>query len=148
MTYFKRQYKLRKFIQLIKEILSYNDLATDRVQKNSFFERVKNIYFSKDDPLNDKNNLAVFPKATKNFNDSLANGHNIDSMKNNLGDFLKSEFDDYFDDLVDKKVLIPNTDNPPAYRLNHNSAMVYWIIGVGIILSFLWELFEIFFSKS
>ncbi len=148
MNYLHRQYKLRKFVQLLKYILSDKNLATDRMPKNTFLEKVKEVYFLKNEPLQNKENKLLFPRATNQFIESINNGHNIDSMRQNLNDFLDSEFGDYFNDLEDKKVLIPNGDNPPSYRLNHNSAWVYWIIGVGIILSFLWKFFEMFISKN
>lgn len=148
MNYLQRQYRLRKFIQLLKIILSDKNLATDRMPKNMFLDKVKEVYFSKNEPLQNKENKLLFPRATNQFVKSINNGHTIDSMRQNLNDFLDSEFGDYFNDLEDKKVLIPNGDNPPSYRLNHNSVMVYWIIGVGIILSFLWKFFEMFISKN
>lgn len=147
LKYLQRQCKLRGFVQLLKSILSDKNLATDRMPNNIFFEKVKEVYFSKNNYLQNKENKFLFPRATNQFINSINNGHTIDSMKNDLN-FLETEFNDYFNDLKDKKVLIPNKDNPSAYRLNHNSAMVYWIIGVGVIFSFLWKLFEIFSSKS
>ena len=84
MPYLQRQYKLQKFVGLLKFILSDKNLATDRIPKSAFFEKVKNIYFSKNEPLQDRKNKTIFPKATMQFTESLSNGHNIDSMKNNL----------------------------------------------------------------
>lgn len=110
------------------------------MQRDSYLEKVKCSYFSKIRPLENKNNKAVFPRATSQFIEAMGNGHTIDSMRKNLNDLLNSEFDSYFDDLIDKKVLISNHDNPLIYRLNHNSVMVYWILGIGVIMNFLWEM--------
>lgn len=144
MEYLHRQYKLQKFVQLLKFILSDANLATDRMPRDAFYERVKNVYFQESNPLESKRNQAIFPRATRQFNDSIQNGHTIESMRNNL-DFLRAEFDDYFDNLVDRNILISNNNNLPSFRLNHNSAMVYWVIGLGIFAGFVWQIVKMFY---
>jgi len=147
MDYFKRQYQLRKFVKLLKLILNEERLATDRMPRNIFYERIKDIYFQEQSPLESRCNKVVFPRATRQFNESVKSGHTLDSMKRNL-DFLKAEFDSYFDDLVDKNVLISNNDRPPSFRLNYNSAMVYWIIGLGTFIGLVWQIVKLFYPKS
>lgn len=131
---------------MLRLVLSDGNLATDRMSRDSFCEGVENAYFQELRPLESRRNKAVFPRATKQFIESVRNGHTPASMRDNLG-FLQSEFGDYFDDLVDKKVLISDNDNPPAFRLNHNSAMVYWVVGLGIFCGFVWKVAKIFFQK-
>lgn len=147
MDYLQRQYRLRKFVQLLKLILSDANLVADRMPKDAFYERTKSVYFQEPSPLESKRNKAIFPRATRQFNESVENGHTLVSMQNNL-DFLRAEFDDYFDDLADKKILIPNNDRPSSFRLNHNSAMVYWIIALGIFVGFVWQIAKMFYPKS
>lgn len=146
MDYILRQFRLHKFVQMLKSILNNPNLATDRMPKEIFYERIKESYFQETDPLESKRNKTIFPRATTQFEESIENEHTLASMEGNL-DFLRTEFDSYFDDLVGKDVLISNNDNPPAFRLNHNSAMVYWIVGFGIISGFVWQVIKIFFQK-
>ncbi|GEM_PF-6535698 len=147
MDYLQRQYRIHKFVQLLKSILSDRSLATDRMPKDAFYERTRDTFFQESNPLESKRNKAIFPRATRQFSEAIENRHTFDSMRNNL-DFLRAEFDDYFDDLVDRKVLASNSDRPPSFRLNYNSAMVYWIIGLGIFVGFIWRIAKMFYQKS
>lgn len=142
MDYLQKQFRLWKFVQILKRILNDPSLATYKLQRKSFYTRVRDGYFTKETPLEDKENNATFPVATRQFRDAAPNGHNLDSMRRNL-DFLRREFGDYFDQLVQEKVLIADNDYPPSYSLNHNSAKVYWIIGAMASASFLWGIVKI-----
>ncbi|HDY73016.1 MAG TPA: hypothetical protein ENH86_00380 [Candidatus Jorgensenbacteria bacterium] len=147
MDYLKRQFKLWKFVQILKEILNDLTLATYKLQRRSFYTRIKDYYFSRENPLEDKENKMTFPVATKQFKDAIPNGHNLDSMKRNL-DFLQREFGDYFDQLVQEGVLVSDNDYPPSYSLNHNSPKVYWVLGVMSTAALIWGIVKIFVSTE
>ena len=147
MDYLQRQFRLRKFVQILKKILSDSGLATHKLQRRTFYTRVKDYYFSKENPLNDKGNKIIFPIATQQFKGAIPNGHNFDSMKQNL-DFLQREFGDYFDQLVQESVIIPDSDYPSSFSLNHNSPKVYWVLGVMSAAALVWGIVKIFISTE
>jgi len=147
MDYLQRQFRLFKFTQLIKKILSNPKLTTYKMQRKSLYQKIVNYYFSKDNPLENKENKILFPIATKQFEDAIKSGRNLDSIKHNL-DFLQREFGDYFDQLVQEKVLMPDNDYPPSYSLNHNSSRVYWIIIVMGFATLLWYIVKIFINTN
>lgn len=140
MDYFKRQYRLWRFVQAIKLLFSNPNLATHELQKVALYGGIKNQFFSKTDPLNDGENRAIFPVAVAQFKEALTNGHRIESMKRDL-DFLQREFDSYFEELVQDRVLLANKSYPPSYRLNHKSSRVYWALGLMAATAFIWKVF-------
>lgn len=129
MQFLKRQYHLQNFIIKLKRIFDNPEIANNYVSRNWLYRRVVWDYFGKINPLEDKENIATFPWATSNFKKAAKNGHNLESMENNL-DFLKKEYDSYFEELLDKGVIKENKDTPPQYFLNRNSPRVYWEIVV------------------
>jgi len=139
MDYLERQYRLWHFVQLLKQILKDPNLATHKLQKQAFYKKITEYYFSKANPLADKKNKLMFPVATKQFKEAEQKGHNFDTMRKNL-DFLKREFEDYFEELIKREIVNSDGDNPESYSLNRTSFMVYWEIVVLASLRFLWKI--------
>lgn len=139
MEYISRQYRLWNFVRLLKFILSDPNLATHKLQKQAFYKKVTEYYFSGEKPLDDKKNILIFPVATEQFKKAEQKGHNLDTMKNNL-EFLTREFNDYFDELIERQIIKSDGDNPESYSLNRTSFMVYWEIGLFAILKFIYKI--------
>lgn len=146
MNYLKRQYGLWHFVRRVREIYDDSDLANNYLSKNQIYKKIVRNYFVKQNPLEDKENQATFPWGTKEFKNSIKNGHSLESMESNL-EFLKKEFDSYFEELLERKIIKENNDIPPQYFLNRNSHMVYWEIAALDIGKFFWEIVSVFKGK-
>lgn len=147
MNYLKRQYNIWYFTRMLLRIYENFHLANNYISRNQLYKKIVRDYFSKNSPLNNKENIAAFPWATKNFKDSIKNGHTLESMENNL-EFLKKEFDSYFEELLERKIIKADDDiSSPQYFLNRTSPMVYWELGILNFTKFLWNFLNLFKGK-
>lgn len=147
MNYLKRQYSLWHFVSRLKQIYDDPNLANNYISRNQLYKKIVRGFFSRKNPLEDKENKLIFNWGTKEFKDSLKNGHNLESMENNL-EFLKKEFDNFFEELLEKEV-IKADDDPysPQYFLNRTSPIVYWELGILNFTKIIWQLISILKGK-
>lgn len=146
MNYFKRQFNLWYFMRKVVRIFDDPQLANNYLSRNQLYRKVVWDYFAKNNPLENKENKSAFPWGTNEFIKSQKNGHNLESMENNL-DFLQKEYDSYFEELLGRGIIKANDDIPPQYFLNRNSPMVYWELGILNLTKIIWEFISIFKGK-
>ena len=142
MRYIKRKIGLHLFTSKIEKLLRSSGWSSNYFSKDSLHKKFIRDHFSPENPLNDHWNKIIFPEATEEFQKVLKEGkHTLESAESNL-DFLRKEFDSYFEELLEISTIKTNQDRPLEYFMSHTSSMTHWEIGVIKFLSFLWRLFE------